>query len=397
MKLTAGVVLLATLCSLAAVGATPAVGQGQDPVTDACTGPVERPADAETVIAAQGLRVVGDRYEKRPATVSAYDREARPVWSHDLGDRGRFLARSVDVTPAGVLVVSRERHHSVVELLGEDRRPAWALRFGLGDAPRGNVDASDALLEPEGLLVADRERLVRYDRESDRIVEEWELPADAFPDRESRVSGVAPADGGYIVTVAGNGTGSLLAIGDDGVRWHVDGLREPHSPQFLGETVLVSEMGADRVVEVTREGTVVWGLTGLDRPRSAERLPSGTTLVADRRAHRVLEVDATGRVLWTAFVPWEPIDATRPVEGDRPPATSLNASGTYPVSGANASYDELEACKAGLLALGVNRSERATAAAESGSPLVGAGVALAVLSGFVIAFRLRGRRYRYGN
>ena len=389
MKRTAGAVLLAALCSLAVVGATPVVAQSPD--TETCTGPVERPADAETVVAAQGLQVVGDRYEKRPATVSAYDREARPVWSHDLGDRGRFLARTVDVTDAGVLVVSRERDHSVVELLGEDRRPVWALRFGLGDGPRGDVDARDALLEPEGLLVADRDRLLRYDRASDRVVREWPLPDDAFVDDESRVTGVAHADGGYVVTVAGNGTGSLLAVGDEGVRWRVDDLREPHAPQHLGETVLVAEMGADRVVEVDREGAVAWGLTGLDRPRSAERLPGGTTLVADRRTHRVLEVDATGRVLWTAFAPWEPVDATRPLEGDRPAAASLNASGTYPVDGANATYDELEACEAGLLALGTNRSERAAAAAESGSPLVGAGAVLAILAGTVLLARSRGR------
>jgi hypothetical protein len=393
---TAGVVLLAACCSLAAAGAVagvqaaPEAAAAQTPGTDTCIAPVERPADARTVVAAQGLRVVGDRYEKRPARVSAYDREARPVWSHDLGDRGRFLARSVRVTDRGVLVVSRESDHSVVELLGEDRRPVWALRFGVGAGPRADVDARDALLESGGLLVADRERLLRYDRGTDRVVETWPLPDDAFVDEESRVTGVAPAGEGYLVTVAGNGTGSLLSVGDGGVRWRVDGLAEPHSPQALGGTVLLAEMAADRVVEVDREGEVVWGLTGLDRPRSAERLPGGTTLVADRRAHRVLQVAADGRVVWTAFAPWEPVDATRPVAGDRPAAAALNVSGTVPVDAANASYDELEACEAGLAALGANRSERAHAAAESGSRLVGAALVLAVLAGVVLAVRVRG-------
>ena len=376
------------LCSLVAAGAAPAAGQPAG--TEACTGPVERPADAETVVVAQGLRVVGDRYEKRPAILAGYDREARPAWGHDLGERGRFLARSVETTPAGTLVVSRERDHSVVELLDGERRPVWALRFGLGSGPRGDVDAQDAILEPEGLLVADRERLVRYDLASDRVVREWPLPAAAFPDAESNVSGVAPApEGGYLVTVAGNGTGSLLSVGEAGVRWRVDGLAEPHAPQSLGETVLVAEMDADRVVELDREGEVRWELRGLDRPRSAERLPGGTTLVADRRSHRVLEVDEGGRVVWTAFVPWEPVDATRPVDGDRPTAADRGVSGSYAVGGANASYDELEACEAGLLELGTNRTERVRDVADGPGVRGVALFAVAALGGAVAVLRRR--------
>jgi len=357
---------------------------GADPGVGTCTGPVERPADAETVVVAQGLQVVGDRYEKRPALLATYDREARPVRSHDLGERGRFLARSVEETPAGTLVVSRESDHSVVELLDEDRRPVWTRRFGVGDGPAADVDARDALLEGGDLVLADADRLVRYDVEGDRVAETWPLPDDAFVDEESQVSGVAPAaDGGYLVTVAGNGTGSLLAVDDGGVRWRVDGLREPHGPQSLGETALVSEMAADRVVELDRDGETRWALTGLERPRSAERLPDGTTLVADRRAHRVVEVDATGRVVWTAFVPWEPVDATRAVDGDRPTAAELNVSGAVAVGGANVTYDELEACEAGLRALGTNRTERALAVADDGdvTPALGAVVLLALAAG----------------
>lgn len=387
MKRTAAL-LFVLLCGLVAAGAAPSAGR---PVpTDACTGPVERPADAETVVVAQGLRVVGDRYEKRPALLASYDREARPAWSHDLGERGRFLARSVQSTPAGTLVVSRERDHSVVELLDEERRPVWALRFGLGDGPRGDVDARDALLEPEGLLVADSRRLVRYDLDSARVVREWPLPPGAFPDDASNVSGVAPArDGGYLVTVAGNGTGSLLSVDGEGVRWRVDGLDEPYAPQSLGETVLVSEMGADRVVELDREGDVRWELRGLARPRSAERLPGGTTLVVDRRSHRVLEVDASGRVLWTAFVPWEPVDATRWVSGDRPTAADLGVSGAYAFGGANASYDELAVCEAGLLDLGTNRTERARGVADPGGARGVALAGVALLGGAVAVLRWR--------
>ena len=60
----------------------------------------ERP-DESTVVSIQGTELTEDGYEKRPATVSAYDREARPVFSHDFGERGRSSPRaSARPTPA---------------------------------------------------------------------------------------------------------------------------------------------------------------------------------------------------------------------------------------------------------------------------------------------------------
>lgn len=351
------------------------VGVTADADTDTCVGPVEQSADAETVVTAQGLQIIGDSYEKRPAILASYDGEARPIWSHDLSERGRFISRTVESTPDGTLLVTQEGSHTVVELLDDDRRQVWALRFGLGDGTRGDIEARDALVETEGLLVADRKRLVRYDRETDRVRQEWPLPEDAFPDEQSRITGVAPTDDGYLVTVAGNGTGSLLAVSEGGVEWRVDELEEPHGPQSVGETVLLTEMGADRVVELDANGEVIWSLSGLDRPRSAERLPDGNTLVADRRNHRVIEVTPEGRVVWTAFVPWEPADATRAVDGEPPSVSNHNATGDYEVSGPNATYDELEVCEAGLVAMGENRTERAVSIAEDGGDgLVGAAV-----------------------
>jgi hypothetical protein len=355
------VVALLVVCSLPALG-----GLVEAQSTDECVGPVERPAEAETVVVARGLRVVGDRYEKRPALAVGYGESARPVWARDLSDRGRFLGRSVETTSEGLLLVTQEGEHSVVELLGESRRPRWALRFGIGAGPRSDVDARDAVLEPERLVVADRTRLLAYDVGRDRPVREWQLPDDAFVDNSSHVSGVARRDGGYLVTVAGNGTGSVLALGDSGVEYRVDNLSEPHSPQELGETVLVAETGADRVVELDGDGTVVWSLTDFDRPQSAERLPGGTTLVSDRRNHRVLEVTPGGEVVWTAHVPWEPADATRDVSGQRPSAATLGVDGAHSVGGANATYDELAACEAGLLAIGENRTDRALSVAADG-------------------------------
>lgn len=379
------------VCSLGAADGAVAdtAAAQQDTETDACVGPVDRPADAETLVTTRGLRIVGDRYEKRPALLAAYGPTARPVWSHDLDERGRFVGRTVETTDEGVLLVTREGSHTVVELLDDGRRPRWAVRFGIGDGPRGEIDARDALLEPEGLVVADRARLVRYDRTTDRVVREWPVPAVAGENRS--ITGVAPLSDGYLVSVAGEDEGSVLAVDDGGVRWRVDGLRQPYSPQSLGETVLFAEMGADRIVEMRPDGEVVWALEGLDGPRSAERLPGGTTLVSDRRNHRVLEVGPRGGVVWTAFVPWEPADATRAVDGTRRSVTARNVTGDYAVRAANASYDELAVCEAGLLALAPNHSERARAVAEDGSDRT---ALLALVGSLAAAGALFARRRR---
>jgi hypothetical protein len=382
VSLTA-LVFATALCVTAATGGAAAIAAD----TDTCVGPVERPASAETLVTTQGLQVVGDRYEKRPALLAAYGPTARPVWSHDLDERGRFVGRSVAVTHNGTLLVTQEGSHTVVELLDDERRPVWALRFGIGDGPRASIDVRDALLEPEGLLVADRDRLVRYDRRTDSIVREWPVPPASGDNRT--ITGVAPLSDGYLVTVAGGDNGSVLAVGDGGVRWQVDGLQGPSSPQHLGGTVLFAEMGADRVVEMTPRGEVVWAVNGLDRPRSAERLPRGTTLVSDRRNHRVLEIGPRGRVVWAAFAPWEPADATRAVDGERRSVTAENVTGTYSVTAANASYDELAACEAGLLALAPNRTERATALVGDGTDRVALGALIGslVLVGALVARR----------
>jgi hypothetical protein len=65
-------------------------------------------------------------------------------------------------------------------------------------------------------------------------------------------------------------------------------------------------------------------------------------------------------------VPWEPADATRDVSGQRPSAATLGVDGAHSVGGANATYDELAACEAGLLAIGENRTDRALSVAADG-------------------------------
>ena len=111
--------------------------------------------------------------------------------------------------------------------------------------------------------------------------------------------GGAAAGGSRVLEVAADG--SLRAA------WLAD-LDWAHDAELTGSsTLLVTDTGNDRVVELDSSGTVLWdsadhapfsdGST-LAYPNDADLLASGNLLVTDRDHHRVLEIDRTGAVVW---------------------------------------------------------------------------------------------------
>jgi len=102
-------------------------------------------------------------------------------------------------------------------------------------------------------------------------------------------------------------------------------LYEQHNPDFIpedrgGPAVLVADSENSRIVEYQREEgswTRTWTWTD-DRAqwlRDADRLPNGHTLITDSNGDRVLEVDRDGEVVWSADVGF-PYEAERLGTGD---------------------------------------------------------------------------------
>jgi outer membrane protein assembly factor BamB len=82
-------------------------------------------------------------------------------------------------------------------------------------------------------------------------------------------------------------------------------LYEQHNPHRLESqgTVLVANSEANEIIEVDVESEeVVWRFTGDDQsivwPRDADRMPNGHTLVTDSLGFRVVEVNRQGEVVW---------------------------------------------------------------------------------------------------
>ena len=99
-------------------------------------------------------------------------------------------------------------------------------------------------------------------------------------------------------------------------------LNEQHNPQWLGPgAVVVADSENDRVVELHKdaesgEWEVAWTLTEaggipLNWPRDADRLPNGHTLITDSRNNRVVEVTRNGSVAASYHVRSLPYEADR--------------------------------------------------------------------------------------
>ena len=61
--------------------------------------------------------------------------------------------------------------------------------------------------------------------------------------------------------------------------------------------VLLPEAGDNRVVELDKEGAIVWEVPA-EQPIAAVRLANGNTLITSMTEHRAVEVDHEGKEVW---------------------------------------------------------------------------------------------------
>lgn len=125
------------------------------------------------------------------------------------------------------------------------------------------------------------------------------------------------ANGHTLVADAGDemqNSSEILEIDSSGrIVWsHSDGLRFPHNTNVTSEgTILVSDTGNNRVLEITRDNEVLfdseaWGSgtgtlsdgTHLDYPNDVHETPDRGLLITDRNNNRCIIVDRRGKLLW---------------------------------------------------------------------------------------------------
>ncbi|WP_255148956.1 aryl-sulfate sulfotransferase [Halorarius halobius] len=103
-------------------------------------------------------------------------------------------------------------------------------------------------------------------------------------------------------------------------------LYEQHNPDYIpeangGPAVIVADSENNRAVEYQRvdgawEQSWSWSDSQLNWPRDADRLPNGNTLITDSNGHRVIEVGRDGDIVWSMSMSSLPYEAERLETGD---------------------------------------------------------------------------------
>jgi hypothetical protein len=387
---------VALVLAITGAGSVGVLGTQMDGKPNACVGTVIEEPDRSTLVSIQGTRVTAEGVEKTNALLVSFAPNGSFRWVQNSTANGRWWAYDVDPLADGdLLYATTEPGISVVGAFDpEAGEYEWLTRFD-GDPDDATTplvtDAHDVdLVDEHELLIADKgqghERLLAYNRTSDRVAWEWRF--EDHPESVPRSGGGPPDDWTHVNDVEQVGDHLVMAsvrnfdqvvfvnrttdevaltLGSDdeyGV------LHEQHNPDHSwgpdGEhTVLVADSENDRVVEyryreAIEEWELVWSVGGFDEPRDADRLPNGNTLVADRRGHRVVEITPAGEAVWEVYTPFEPYDVERdPVdESNGPTMADLSRSGQANLSGdAGFTTAEIERCARDLFAFARPRDD----------------------------------------
>jgi hypothetical protein len=84
----------------------------------------------------------------------------------------------------------------------------------------------------------------------------------------------------------------------DPIVWEYSSMGPLNPHRLSNGNTLINETLADRVIEVSTDGEIVWKYTGVVYPTDSERLENGNTLIADKGNKRVIEVTQYKEIVW---------------------------------------------------------------------------------------------------
>ncbi len=92
----------------------------------------------------------------------------------------------------------------------------------------------------------------------------------------------------------------MMEVNRDGkIVWEKAGFGFPYSARLLPNgNILVAGPSKNVVSEYSRNGKIAWKKTGLRQPYDALKLPSGNVLIAESGLMRIVEVNIAGKVVW---------------------------------------------------------------------------------------------------
>ena len=106
---------------------------------------------------------------------------------------------------------------------------------------------------------------------------------------------------GQNILVTDNGANKVVEFNGGNTVWsYSTALNRPRSAMYLNNgNVLIADSGNRRVIEVSKAGSIVWTCDKfMDKPVHAVRLSNGNTLITDSGYSRIIEVNYKGQVVW---------------------------------------------------------------------------------------------------
>lgn len=217
------------------------------------------------------------------AGVKELDREGKVVWSYTENVPNSWAARKL---PGGNVLIANPGTGQVLEI-----RPSSATGGEIVLQLDGLNYPSDAQrLENGNTLVAEYQgnRVAEFDGK-DRTVK-WSAGVPQ-PTSVERLE-----DGNTLVCQNQQAVVEYGPKGTEVARWAPPGVSPWRATRLPGGTTLIADMSRHQIVEIDRQGAVVWSWKkdGVSNPYQAVRLDDGNTLILVFRFGHILEVDPQG-------------------------------------------------------------------------------------------------------
>jgi len=294
---------------------SPAAGAGTTPASSA---PMPQPVASDPL---GGLDVlIADRGNNRLLLVSP---QKHILWEYDFaGLRPKSGADDAFFADDGKSIVVNLEHEQVIQVIDvASKAVTWSYgELGRRGANAGQLDYPDDAykLQNGDIIVADiRNCRILEIAPNKSIVRQAGTTrrCRGGPTTLASPNGDKPLPNGHIL-VSTIGDHSLTELDENWAPIFKLSLplHYPSDPQMTmaGNFLIADYVRQSRIIEIKRDGTIVWDYTGtgdgrLNRPSLAVELPNGNILANDDLNHRVIVIDrASKQIVWQYGVTGRP-------------------------------------------------------------------------------------------
>ncbi len=209
--------------------------------------------------------------------------------------------KKIEITGKGHRFFAADYDKHIMAIVADDGRIEWSKHMDGGTHDAWVLANGHILWTPSGDKVFDT------DPKTDKQVTVYDSKTNGNEQADVQVHGISPLpDGG--VAVFESGPKRVVEVDKGGAVKLVLKLPiaggDPHhnmrnARKLANGDYLLCLSADSKVVEVDKEGKIVWSVATEKEAYSAVRLDNGNTVIGCGYAHKVVEVDKAGMVVWS--------------------------------------------------------------------------------------------------